>query len=249
MTKLIDTRKDRYIPYSGGGNATSNSSNSTSPQVRVYHDANQQIGSVSGTFLSFNSERFDTDDMHYTSSANLTGTVAKSASSTTLTGTGTAFLTELSVGQVINVPGTATETRVVTDIASNTSLTVAVAFANSATGQTAARVNGALVARTAGLYYIAANAEWETSGTNGRLIIIALNPLTTAAFAGTSIATEGGQATNGFTHRNNVSVIYPLEQWDYVRVTVYQDSGGNLNVNASSNTSPEFMMVRLSASS
>ncbi len=67
----------------------------------------------------------------------LTGTVAKSAASATLTGTSTLFTTELLVGDKITVPGTANETRTVTAIASDTSLTVDSAFTYAATGQTA----------------------------------------------------------------------------------------------------------------
>lgn len=67
----------------------------------------------------------------------LTGTVAKTAASATLTGTGTAFLTELVIGDSITVPGTANETRVITAIASNTSLTADTNFANTASGQAA----------------------------------------------------------------------------------------------------------------
>ena len=71
----------------------------------------------------------------------LTGTVAKTASSATLTGTSTLFLSELKVGDTIRVPGTANETAEVTAIASDTSLTVLSAFANTASGQTCTRLS------------------------------------------------------------------------------------------------------------
>ena len=67
----------------------------------------------------------------------LTGTVAKTSSSATLTGTSTKFLTEVNIGDYITVPGTSNETKEVTAIASDTSLTVASAYSNSASGQTA----------------------------------------------------------------------------------------------------------------
>src|SRR4051794_38056370 len=70
----------------------------------------------------------------------LTGTVAK-AGTTTLTGTGTAFLTQISAGQIIRVPGVATEDRIVAAVASDTSLTVSVAFAQTSSGQTASRLS------------------------------------------------------------------------------------------------------------
>jgi hypothetical protein len=71
---------------------------------------------------------------------NLTGTVAKAAT-TTLTGTTTAFLSEISVGQIVRVPGGAVEDRVVSAIASDTALTVSVAFGQTSSGQTAQRVS------------------------------------------------------------------------------------------------------------
>ena len=58
----------------------------------------------------------------------LTGSIDPAAS-TTVPGVGTKFLTEVSVGDEIVVSG---ETRTVTAIASNTSLTVSVAFSNNA---------------------------------------------------------------------------------------------------------------------
>ena len=58
----------------------------------------------------------------------LTGSIDPTAS-TTVTGSGTAFLTELSIGDEIVV---SSETRIVTAIASDTSLTVSVATTNTA---------------------------------------------------------------------------------------------------------------------
>ena len=58
----------------------------------------------------------------------LTGSIDPTAS-TTVTGVGTAFLTELNIGDEIVVSN---ESRVVTAIASNTSLTVSVATTNTA---------------------------------------------------------------------------------------------------------------------
>tara|TARA_R100001377_G_scaffold79816_1_gene58285 strand:- start:272 stop:823 length:552 start_codon:yes stop_codon:yes gene_type:complete len=55
------------------------------------------------------------------------------AASTTVTGVGTLFLSELSIGDEIVVSG---ETRIVSAIASNTSLTVSVAFSNNSNDTT-----------------------------------------------------------------------------------------------------------------
>lgn len=72
---------------------------------------------------------------------NLTGTVAKTSGQSTLTGTGTAFTTELAIGQTIRVPGGANEDRLILHIASSTSLTVGGTWANTASGQTALRLS------------------------------------------------------------------------------------------------------------
>lgn len=70
----------------------------------------------------------------------LTGTVSKNGT-TTVTGSSSTFLSELSSGQVIRIPGGGgTEDRIVDAIASDTSLTVTAAFANTASGQTASKV-------------------------------------------------------------------------------------------------------------
>ena len=62
-----------------------------------------------------------------TTTTTLTGSIDPAAS-TTVTGSGTAFLTEVSVGDELVVSG---ETRIVTAIASNTSLTVSIAFSDN----------------------------------------------------------------------------------------------------------------------
>lgn len=56
--------------------------------------------------LDLDTNDHDTDGMHFTSTSALTGTVSKTATSTTLTGSSTAFTSELSVGQVISIPKT-----------------------------------------------------------------------------------------------------------------------------------------------
>tara|TARA_R100001377_G_C3158009_1_gene98727 strand:- start:306 stop:833 length:528 start_codon:yes stop_codon:yes gene_type:complete len=62
----------------------------------------------------------------------LTGTIDPTASKT-VTGVGTLFLTEVSIGDEIVVSG---ETRIISSITSNTSLTVSVAFSNNANDTT-----------------------------------------------------------------------------------------------------------------
>ncbi len=118
----------------------------------ILQAADQTIGAVTALvpFATVLDERGD--DAHFTSAAALTGTVAKTASSAAVVGTGTLFTTELTVGQVISIPGTSAEKAVVTAIADNTHLTLSVAMAHTATGQTATRVNTAWVCRIPGTF-------------------------------------------------------------------------------------------------
>lgn len=73
------------------------------------------------------------------------GTVAVTANSATVTGTSTAFLTELRIGDEIQING---ETRTVIAIASATSLTVDAPFINAASGVVCSLIDGILAATT-----------------------------------------------------------------------------------------------------
>lgn len=76
----------------------------------------------------------------------LSGTVSKTNGATTLTGSGTAFLSQISVGQVIAVPHTGgRDVRRVTAITSNTILTVNDPWQATSSNQTASRLIQAYV--------------------------------------------------------------------------------------------------------
>lgn len=75
---------------------------------------------------------------------NLTGTVSSTDNSATVTGTGTLFLSELSVGDVITAGGGYDATKGVVSIESDTSLTVDSPFIYGATGLTTAVVPSAV---------------------------------------------------------------------------------------------------------
>lgn len=140
------------------------------PYCSLYSTVDQTIPDTS-SFLSFNAERAKTDaGMHSTtaSATPLTGTVAKTSGTNALTGTGTSFTTELTVGDKITV---GTEVAVVTGISSNTAATAAPVaslpnWASSGSGITATRDDTSrLVCTRAGLYIVTA-AAWinATSG-------------------------------------------------------------------------------------
>lgn len=208
------------------------------PRVRAYHASHTSVADNTWTALPLDSESYDNEAMHFTSSAALTGTVSKTAGSATLTGSDTSFTTELSVGQVISVPGGATEKRVVTAIASNTSLTVSANFTNTASGQTATRVNSALVCRVAGVYAIDGAVVWAANATGLRESAVYLND---ATFIGYAIHTPiSGDKTSA-----PVRAIYQLAAWDFVELRVRQTSGGALNAERQSDYSVIFTMHRI----
>jgi hypothetical protein len=165
---------------------------------------------------------------HFTSAANLTGTVAKTASSATLVGTGTAFTTELTVGQLISVPGTAAEVFAVTAIADATHLTLSAAAANSATGQTAARLNNGFVCRVAGRYRITFSAGLTAVSAGTRTLSILVN---------TVLASHGNKimAIGAANLADEVSCEVNLALWDVVQPKI-----------ASSEASSPFTGPRLS---
>lgn len=197
--------------------------------ARLRISANQSIANDTDALVTWDTEDSDADNQHYTSAASLTGTVDKTAASATLAGTGTAFTTELSVGQVISVPGTAAEKRVVTAIASNTSLTVNAAFANTATGQTGTRLNTAVVFRQPGFYALAAGAYWASSATGYRRVGFILNDTT-------EIGQDSANSIGALAMGQTASIAYKFSQWDFVEVRVRQTSGGALDLTADQRT-------------
>lgn len=224
-----------------GAAATQADAFNLQPTVRCYSTAAITLTTAVATTLTFDTNRFDSDSQHYTSAAALTGTVAKTAASAAIVGTGTLFTSQLSIGQVIDIPGTATERRVVTSIADDTHLTVNSNLANSASGQTATRVNSAIVARQAGVYNIGTNASFAVNATGVRTLNLLKN--------GTAIigSTQLPPPTGSDARLELSPPPYKLAQWDYVEVQAVQNSGGNLNVLAATEYTPEFGMFRVGA--
>lgn len=137
------------------------------PSARVYHNANQSISSVGVVALAFNSERFDTDNIHSTSTN-----------------------------------------------------------------------NSRLTCKTAGKYLIGGSVDWASNATGQRQLLIRLNGTT-------YIAPNGVTPVSGDTTKQGISTLYSLAVNDYVELTVFQTSGGSLNVNSAGDYSPEFWMVKV----
>jgi len=210
------------LPSSDGG-ATSG----VGTRLRI--SANQSIADATDSLVNWDTEDTDADNQHFTSAAALTGTVSKTAGSTILSGSGTQFGTELSVGQVIAVPGTATEKRVVIAVGANIVATVNAPFANSASGQTGTRINSAVSVRQPGFYAIDAGAYWASNATGNRKIALILNDTTV-------IAQDDRTSIGATAMGQTVSTSRQFGMWDFVEVLVRQNSGGALNLTADDRT-------------
>lgn len=200
------------------------------PSVKVSKSAVQSISNNLLQAVNFDTEIWDNDNLHYTSIAALTGTVAKTNGSNALVGTGTAFTTELSVGQAIDVPGTAVATRVVTAITDDTHLTVAGNYANTASGQTATRRNSVLVCRTPGIYICTfyGSLPFNAAGSY-RMFVLGQYPA-----SGPAVRTiVGDDHVSQITDMAaTVSAQVKLAQWDMMQAEVYQNVGSALDLNA-----------------
>lgn len=96
-----------------------------------------------------------------------------------------------------------------------------------------------LTCRTAGNYVITANIAYDINATGYRVTRLLLNGTTEIA-RDVRPALSASDYTVSFT-----TTIYDLAVSDYVEVQVYQTSGGALNVQPITNSSPEFSMVWL----
>jgi len=99
---------------------------------------------------------------------------------------------------------------------------------------------GRLTCRYAGVYWVRGNAEFAANATGMRRLGIRLNG------AGNDYArySQGNQGA-GNAVPIQVDSLMLLAVNDYVELMATQDSGGALNVLATGNYSPEFMMVRV----
>lgn len=224
----------------------------------AYHDTTASWADQDVKKFPFNSTELDTDGYHFTSAANLTGTVSKTSASATITGSGTAFTTELSVNQAIAIPGTETQIFVVQSIESDTSLTAWQTAAASASGQTAARRNDVLAvpAGQAGYYACAGGAYVAGDPAQDAPFYILKNGPgsdgTGGAFptGGVAAIIRGAQftpytaqpaAVGGIGHVHAHAV--QLAEGDYIQVWLYLDNdGGGGSFTIGNVTSPGAMM-------
>jgi hypothetical protein len=217
--------------------------NPTISRVRAYNSGSQNLTDQSWVSIAFDSNVYDTGSYHFISAANLTGTVTKEASSTTLVGSGTAFLSELTVGQVIKVPGTANEYRTVSAIASDTSLTVSAAFENNASGQTATRSNAHFAVPETGNYLITSDFRFDSNDTDGdRMISVVVNSSITATTLNPMV--KRVKATGEKTDVDIVFHLY-LTKHDHITFSGWQNSGATVAIVKEAEYSPYVQISKL----
>jgi hypothetical protein len=99
--------------------------------------------------------------------------------------------------------------------------------------------NSRLTCKTAGKYLIGANVEFAAAAAVVHFLSIRLG-------GATYIAQNSARCAAGAAILSvSVNCIYDLAVGNYVEAVALQTSGGNLNVNASGNYSPEFWMQRI----
>ena len=91
-----------------------------------------------------------------------------------------------------------------------------------------------LTAPVAGQYLVTATAFWATAATGEALLRIQKNGVSPSGFYGVSSI----PMLAGFDAGNSVAVIVPMAAGDYVEASAFQNSGGAVSVNGSTNGAP-----------
>jgi len=207
---------------------------------RAYRTANFSVPNAAETVIPFTADRFGQAGaelpLHLPGGPAVTGTVAKTLNSYNLTGTGTLFTSELAVGMRLIVPGGAqTDYPEVEYVSNDTTCQCRRVLTATATGQTATRLNSALIIRHAGLYrfYGCFRFAGAVAG-NERSILLRVN-------RGANPIFKARENSNG---TNPVYVIvyteWPCLVDDYIEASAYQDSGGALDLEVEAGLAPDF---------
>ncbi|MBA7538208.1 hypothetical protein ES705_30482 [subsurface metagenome] len=98
--------------------------------------------------------------------------------------------------------------------------------------------NSRLTCKTAGKYVISTSVGWETNAKEQRRLDIRLNRTSNIAYVRQQACLQG-------TTNQSVTTIYDLAVGDYIEVSVYQNSGGNLDLNVVYDQSPKLSMQRI----
>jgi len=94
--------------------------------------------------------------------------------------------------------------------------------------------------KTAGVYAFGASIMWEANATGERAMLIYLNRATVIGWDGRKANSDAGRPTS-----NEKDLTHEFSVNDYIEVRVRQTSGGNLNVESSSDYSPVFWAYKI----
>lgn len=94
-----------------------------------------------------------------------------------------------------------------------------------------------LIAPRGGIYVISGTVNWAQNNNGNRYLGIRLNGNTWLDIIGFPPLST--------SHDMTITTIYQLSAGDYVELCVYQNSGGNLDIRALGNYSPEFSIARI----
>lgn len=98
---------------------------------------------------------------------------------------------------------------------------------------------GRITISVPGIYLVIADIRFAANATGRRTGYLQINA--TTVIGRIVVPVNSGTVVTEMI----VAAMYQFAAGDYVEAYVFQDSGGNLNVEASANTSPEFMAVRI----
>ncbi len=147
-----------------------------------------------------------------TATFQLTGTLASTEGSTTVTGTGTKFLTELSVGDTIDLPDLMDNMKGVVSIASDTSLTVATPYGTDQ--------SGTIVNATPGI------ARFDDAGGTAQMIVNGSGNVGIGTMQPNAVLDVSGTGA-GYWRGCDVSVrVHMPEYQDAWQIVLSTDAGG-----------------------
>lgn len=208
-----------------------------------YHSGTQVLGTGGEDWVLMANDASDTDNYHFGSAAALTGTVTKTSGSATIVGSGTSFTTELSVNQVVTIPGTAEETFVVASIADNTHFTAWQTAANTASGQTATRRSSyfAIPSGLGGAYILALMIGSGSTPNTFNYVVVRIGSGTTASDTALYVPAKTSTGYPRTVYSGTQMVVLAAGDWIQVKGT---DSTSH-NVDAGSAKAPLFSIVKV----
>lgn len=197
----------------------------TRQRCKVGNSLNLRLDTAIAMPVPFNQELYDRGDFFDNSPTAITGTVAKTGSSAAIVGTGTAFLTDLAVGNTVRVSGGQEDISTVATITDNTHLTLASNAGSSNSGQTLTKTKTRFVIPEDGFYEIVATIQYAANTTGNRDCLLRLNGSTTMGGVRLPISTATSAVFIG-----QAVVTDEFDAGDYIELMAQQSSGTQIQI-------------------